>query len=247
MILSVVAQYARAHGWRGVTAVTKYYAARLLARVWGPGRECPCCGWQGREFDPRINESDAAVLPRDRCPRCGAIARHRAYALFYRDYLPREVGRGVDLMHYAAETCFNAVLPALVRQYSRSSFDTKEEEFALDLQALALPSASYDVFLMHHVLSCVEDDRAAVAEMYRTLRTGGVAIAPEWLGEGAPTIEFGERRYGGALRLYGTEDLQQRFTPFEVELRDAVESVPLSARARYGVEPRGPVVLLHKR
>ncbi len=45
-----------------------------------------------------------------------------------------------------------------------------------DIRRLPLPDATYDVVIANHVLEHVDDDRRAVAELFRVLRPGGTAL-----------------------------------------------------------------------
>ncbi len=46
----------------------------------------------------------------------------------------------------------------------------------LDITRTGLPDATYDIVMAHHVLEHIEDDHAAMAELFRVLRPGGTAV-----------------------------------------------------------------------
>ncbi len=46
----------------------------------------------------------------------------------------------------------------------------------VDITALPFPPASYDVVMAHHVLEHIDDDRRAIAELFRVLKAGGFAV-----------------------------------------------------------------------
>ena len=46
----------------------------------------------------------------------------------------------------------------------------------VDVRHLPLPDATYDVVIANHVLEHIDDDRQAMAELYRVLRPKGVAL-----------------------------------------------------------------------
>lgn len=246
-VLDTYVSFTRRHGLPAAATVTRYYFLRLLAALSGPGRACSCCGWEGKDFQPRLNDWDASLLPRDLCPRCKSFPRHRAYALFYERFFRSESIARSCVMHFAAEDCFNYFMPSKCKRYDRSSFDSPgRESYSLDLEGLALADSAYDVFMMHHVICCVRDDRRAVSELYRTLRPGGIVLAAEKVRSGQPTLEYSERQYGGTCRMYGETDLATRFAPFSVELRDPLEGTNLKERERFGANPLGGMLVLRK-
>jgi ubiquinone/menaquinone biosynthesis C-methylase UbiE len=46
----------------------------------------------------------------------------------------------------------------------------------VDITAVALPDASYDVVMAHHVLEHIQNDHQAMREMFRLLRPGSFAL-----------------------------------------------------------------------
>lgn len=246
-VLNTYIHFTRRHGLRAGAVVTQYYSLRLLAALWGPGRVCPCCGWKGKDFEPRLNEWDASLLPHDVCPRCKSFARHRAYALFYDRFFRGEDLARSRVLHFAAEDCFNYVMPSKCERYDRSNFESPgRESYSLDLERLTLADASYDVYMMHHVLCCVGDERRAKAELYRTLRPGGIVLAAEEIRSDLPTVDFSERHYGGTCRVYGEADLATRLAPFSVELCDPLQGVDPMQRQHFGAIPLGRMLVLRK-
>ncbi len=246
-VLNTYIRFTRQHGLPAAATVTRYYSLRALAALRGPGRACPCCKWQGKDFEPRLNDWDASLIPRDVCPRCKSFARHRAYTLFYERFFRELDSARLRVMHFAAEDCFNYVMPPKCERYDRSSYESPgSEAYSLDLERLALEDASYDIFMMHHVLCCVGDDRRGVAELYRTLRPGGTVLAAEEIRSGLPTLDYGERRYGGTCRVYGQSDLATRFAPFSVELHDPLDGIDQVQRQRFGANPLGRMLVLRK-
>lgn len=46
----------------------------------------------------------------------------------------------------------------------------------VDIKGTALPDASYDVVIANHVLEHIDDDHAAMRELFRLLKPGGIAV-----------------------------------------------------------------------
>lgn len=246
-LFDTYSRFIRRHGFAAGAVVTRYYSLRLLAALWGPGRSCPCCGWRGKDFEPRLNDWDASLIPRDVCPRCKSLERHRAYAIFYERFFRQKDLAHARVLHFAAEDCFNYVMPSKCERYERSSFESPgSETYSLDLEQLTLEDSTYDVFMMHHVLCCVSDDRRAIFELYRTLRPGGIVLAAEEMLAGKPTWDYAERGYGGTCRVYGQADLTTRFAPFSVEQCDPLDGMNAEQRRRFGANPLGSMLVLRK-
>lgn len=218
-------------------------AERRSKRAAAHRRECPICGWTGLLF--RSFAVDEYLRLDAVCPQCGSFERHRALARFYPILLARPgCRRPRYIVHFAAEECLASVLRPLCHVYLRSTFDVgREADVSLDLTRLALRDGSCDVLLMNHVLDCMPDDHAAIREIHRVLRPGGIAVAVVGLAEGTVTRELpvaSNSRY----RVYGLEDLSKRFSPLRVSVLNAAEAIEAPRRRRYGTQaPVGALVL----
>lgn len=62
------------------------------------------------------------------------------------------------------------------RLYETVDLHQEGVTYRLDITCLALPDMRYDVVMAHHVLEHIEDDRAAIREMFCVLAPGGLAI-----------------------------------------------------------------------
>jgi SAM-dependent methyltransferase len=64
----------------------------------------------------------------------------------------------------------------------------------MDVQRLGLREQTFDVVVCYHVLDYVADDRAAVREIHRVLKAGGIGFLQERVVRGQPTVEWGGPR-----------------------------------------------------
>src|SRR5205823_10364596 len=93
---------------------------------------------------------------------------------------------------------------------------------AMDITAIQFPDESFDVIYCSHVLEHVPDDRRAMREFHRVLKTGGwaillVPITAERTVEDPSVLDPAER-----LRLFGQEDHVRRYGPdYTDRLREA--------------------------
>lgn len=186
-----------------------------LARVFGSGskgasfpRTCNICGYQGRfQAGGRPKRIDA------RCPKCGAAERYRLLALWLDGH--GAFLRSASLLHFAPEAGLTSLLKQRVGRYESADIMPGRADRVLNIEAIAMPDASYDCVLCSHVLEHV-DDAKALAEMYRVLKPGGIVLIMLPVIEGwaktyenprVYTPEERKRHYGQAdhIRYYGAD------------------------------------------
>ncbi|HEU0222925.1 MAG TPA: methyltransferase domain-containing protein, partial [Paracoccaceae bacterium] len=163
-----------------------YYRHEVEA---GPEYLCPVCGYRGR-FSP------VRQKPNLWCPACDARPRHRLVKL----WMDRELALapGTRMLHFAPEAAIGAILRPHLGEYVTADLN-HPADLALDITAIALPEARFDLIMANHVLEHV-DDRAALAELFRILAPGGRLIVTVPIVEGwdvtyeDPTITSPEAR-----------------------------------------------------
>jgi hypothetical protein len=178
------------------------YGARQFTRktagpvISGSAFACPVCGRRFRRFFPfGLNGRRNAC-----CPGCGSLERHRFMWMHLRDR-HKLMQRRLRLLHIAPEKCIHEVLSAnqALRYVSVDMFDPAADR-AADLTALPFADASFDFAICSHVLEHIEDDRAAIAELFRVLTPGSrsVIMVPIDLGRGEtfedPSIDTADGR-----------------------------------------------------
>ncbi|MBE9552988.1 MAG: methyltransferase domain-containing protein [Proteobacteria bacterium] len=138
----------------------------------GRAFSCPVCGGRFRRFLPfGLNGRRNA-----RCPGCGSLERHRFMWMHLRDR-HRLMQRRLRLLHIAPEHCIRDALAANpgLNYVTVDMFDP-DADHAADLTALPFRDESFDFVICSHVLEHIEDDRAAMAELFRVLVPGGRAV-----------------------------------------------------------------------
>ncbi|MCG6962639.1 MAG: methyltransferase domain-containing protein [Acidobacteria bacterium] len=189
--------------------------------------QCPLCCSRLRGF----RNFGQPPRPGALCPRCGAVERHR-FLWLYLQRLPQDAA-SIDLLHFAPEPCLSGRLAALHGdRYHSVDLGSIAAQSRQDITRLALRDAVFDRIICSHVLEHVPDDQAALRELFRVLRPGGMALVQVPVaGDGRRTDEDPElidpderlRRFGqhDHVRLYGL-DLRERFA--DTGFRVAVES-----------------------
>jgi SAM-dependent methyltransferase len=137
----------------------------------GDAVECPVCRGTFSEFIGR----------KSFCPRCKAKARQRLVWVYLEDSGIEDPG--LAILHIAPESSFRTRLenrPVYVagdldpERYAREDGDAGVQR--IDVTAIPFPDASFDRVIMNHVLEHVPDDRGAMREVFRVLRSGGRLI-----------------------------------------------------------------------
>ncbi len=84
-----------------------------------------------------------------------------------------ELIHGRTVLHFAPEECLEKFLRARAPEgYMTCDFDPRAAELRVDIEAINLPDASFDVVICAHVLEHVDDQRA-IAELARIVKPGG--------------------------------------------------------------------------
>jgi SAM-dependent methyltransferase len=211
-------------------------------------RECPICGYRGRFAYAGVQP----VVPDSLCPGCRSIGRHRQHKLLL-DRHPEWLD-GKDLLHISAEPCFVEEYRRRARSYVMGDYFPVEGEVAVDIQKMTFADRSFDLVICHNVIEHVPDDRAALAELFRVLRPGGVALLS------APLVDSWQETYENAavqspkdrdlhfgqydhFRIYG-RDLYDRIRAAGFDISTDVAREP--EVARYALE-RGETIFISTR
>ncbi len=167
-------------------------AIRSLEAVWdlwaAPRVTCEFCGWRGRSF--RTFVAGATLRRGAVCPRCLSLERHRDFLRLFRD-LRALLPPRIDLLDIAPTRAFsNYCKRAPDIAYLSIDEVSPLAMRHMDVQALEIPSDSFDVVVCYHVLDYVPDDVRALREIGRVLRASGVAILQEVMSDADATVEW---------------------------------------------------------
>jgi SAM-dependent methyltransferase len=143
--------------------------------------------------------------------------------------------KSARVLHFAPEPCVTRFIRPASLKYTTADLDGHSCDLALNIEKLDLPDEEFDVAICSHVLEHV-DDRAALRELYRVLKAGGLLILMVPLVEGwEATYEdeavkneadralyFGQ---GDHVRFYGA-DLRRRITEARFDLSEFTATEP---------------------
>ncbi|MPS77569.1 MAG: methyltransferase domain-containing protein [Achromobacter sp.] len=161
----------------------------------------------------------------DVCPGCGGRARHRQVVDVLNTASNPFTGQRV-LACFANTVEKNSILGTAKEVLNFDVRPLQEVDFQMDIQNMeAIEDESFDGFIALHVLNHVKDDRAALREILRVLRPGGVALLTVPYRAGERTMDTSDilehygaenyEKYGVAsYRRYGLGDVAEMFSEF---------------------------------
>ena len=227
----------------GLVSETSAFAIPGLRKV-----ECNICGWRGKKFADY--DSGFGIIHRDTaCPGCRSHPRHRSLHL----YLQRVIlsGKTLRLLHFAPEPSLTPMLRSHANvDYLSVDIDPGQAMQEEDITRLSFQDQSFDVIICMHVLEHVEDDRKAMKEICRVLKSDGFAVLD------VPIDDSRERTYedssirspkdrakaywqGDHVRLYG-RDFGKRLEEagFSVQEDQYIKSLGEDLTKLHGLQAR---------
>lgn len=145
------------------------------------------------------------------CPVCSSLPRTRQLWVWLQASGALDEVR--DVLHVAPERALLRVLrarPAL--RVVTVDLMRRDVDVQASLTALPLDAGSFDLALCSHVLEHVPDDRAALRELFRVLRPGGLLCVMVPLGA-EPTEEDPGASPAERDRRFGQADHVRRYGP----------------------------------
>ncbi|WP_345785318.1 methyltransferase domain-containing protein [Thalassobacterium sedimentorum] len=202
---------------------------------------CPTCSqnvfsWQPLVRDIGDGHSKLEKSPRI-CPHCKSLERTRLFSLYLAKY--RILETQLDILHFAPEKGLESIFRAAnIKGYLTTDLFMPNVDKVEDITKMSFPDNAFDLIYCSNVLEHIEDDKAAMSELYRILRPGGQAIIQvPIIGETTyedPNIRSETERYkhfgqGDHVRVYGT-DIEERLTSagFDVSPFDILDELDLT-------------------
>jgi SAM-dependent methyltransferase len=173
--------------------------------------ECNLCGYRG--LFATLHGGGGPDRAYAICPNCGSYERHRLQTRVLDRVLPDFKTSQKSLLHFAPEQFLKRRLKSSFGVYRTADLFRGDVDVKADITNIPLPDQSYDAVYASHVLEHVPEDRKAVAEIYRILKPGGMAILPVPINVTGRTEEYGAPRpeEHGHVRSPGLEDYFDRY------------------------------------
>ena len=166
---------------------------------------CNVCG--GGRFAPGPGGRRTPAGHAPRCETCGSLERHRALRARL-STLDRKWLAAMDVLQLSAD-------PSIDRSWFRHLTTSRYggPGRGLDVEHIALPSASFDLVICCHVLEHVRRDDQALRELARVTRpSGSMMVMVPSIAQRRTTEDWGyaDRARDGHYRTYGRESLATR-------------------------------------
>jgi SAM-dependent methyltransferase len=245
LLSPILKSAARAVLPKGAREVIRRLGFRSLAPwYWGRRVTCPLCGGRFRRFKTFVVDPTYHNLM---CPWCQSLERHRLLWLYLR-HRTQILTQPLRLLHLASEYCLYQAFRSLPRlNYLTAGLDASFIQVELDLVHTPFKDDLFEMIICCHVLEHIGDDVAALRELRRVLKPGGLAFLQSPLDyrreatfEDATVVTpadrarvFGQRDH---VRIYG-RDYQDRLTAggFTVTVDSYVKTLGPELISRYGL------------
>jgi SAM-dependent methyltransferase len=179
---------------------------------------CPICECHFKKFIPlNPNIENTNFL----CPKCGSAQRQRLLWLYISGKFLILTER-LTFIHFSPRSCLVNKLKSIAGlTYITSDPVDKKMDRNYDLTGIEENDARYDLAVCYHIMEHIHDDRKAMREIYRILKSTGTALlqVPYWEKEtyenpaiDSPEIRrktFGQQDH---VRIYGYQDFIDRLT-----------------------------------
>ncbi len=115
-----------------------------------------------------------------RCPNCGSVDRARLLALFF-ELRTDAFRKKTDILHISPNKSIanfliaNPTVNHVVGALEPDQF-AEYNPIEMDVQKIPLEDNIFDIVICCHVIEHVDDDAAAMREIYRVLKPGGFAV-----------------------------------------------------------------------
>ena len=180
-------------------ALLRFRIRHMRRRAW----TCPVCSYHGpfRDLDRATGYRSHA-----RCPNCGALERHRLQMLVLGKLANRHCFDQMDMLHLAPEVFFREWMAPRFHRYVTADLSGRDVDVRADVTGLPFRDGEFDIVFASHVLEHVTDDAAAIAQIRRVLKPGGLACLPVPV-VAEETIEYSEphARESGHVRAPGRD------------------------------------------
>jgi len=214
------------------------------------------------DSDLRIGDFETCNVNAYQCPHCGAADRDRLYALHLCSRIPVEPSRQANfrLLDIAPAPALSAFIRRKFRvRYRTADLFIKDVDDRVDITSMtAYEDGSFDAFICSHVLEHVDNDKKAMAELYRVLKPGGwgIAMAPINLAlktvreDPSKTTEEERWKYfgqGDHVRVYSRQGFVERLQQASFTVKQLGQShFGRETMARCGLSPASILYIVEK-
>jgi hypothetical protein len=127
---------------------------------------CPICNYYGPFLTvfPETGKRRHA-----KCPKCGALERHRLQYLVLNEIFKKNDTIGMSLLHFAPEEFFKTMFRNRFKNYITADLYAKNVDRKEDIACLSFSDNSFDFIFASHVLEHIKNDLLALSGIKRVL------------------------------------------------------------------------------
>lgn len=194
------------------------------------------------------------------CPRCHSIDRERLiywYIVHKTNILHSQ--KSIKLLHIAPERNLQKIFKINNKiKYINGDINPMVADRKIDITDINFENDCFDFIICNHVLEHIQDDRKAMTELFRVLKTDGFAIlhvpisknAKETFEDFSITTPEGKEKYFGQIdhvRIYGKDFINRlEDVGFKVELYDIKKDLFIEDIRKYGLDREEFLYIGHK-
>lgn len=166
-------------------------------RLGGKDHECTVCGKGNKKF---IQLPDTDLL----CPFCGSRSRTRR---LYSYLLKNNLLEG-KILHFSPSRSVYRMLKKKpdITYFSTDFEDEFLADYRYDITAIPAENNFFDLILCYHILEHIENDKKAMAELFRVLKPGGTCLIQTPFKDGKIYEDFSKKTPEERAGAFGQED-----------------------------------------
>jgi SAM-dependent methyltransferase len=206
----------------------------------------------------RYHEAETINNKEYTCPFCDSVDRDRLYAFYLDKNMPKDrINKLLDIAPSQPLKKFISIHPQI--KYRSADLSMEGVDDIIDIMDMKIyPDNTFDIFICSHVLEHVLDDRKAMKELHRILKSDGfgicmvpIVISIKDIDEDITITDPDERwrRFGQEdhVRLYSRQGFIDRLVEagFKVE-QCTVENFSLREFILNGISPRSVLYIVRK-
>ncbi|MFK7807247.1 MAG: methyltransferase domain-containing protein [Saprospiraceae bacterium] len=146
-----------------------FFRSLVALKYRGDKFECNVCGFHLNQFVQLSNINEKL------CPNCGSLPRTRRLTKILFSEINVE---NKNILHFSPPNALKKKIKKINPEgYVTTDYmDEFEADKKLDITNIGEPNHSYDLIICYHVLEHIEEDRKAMAELFRILKPNGLVL-----------------------------------------------------------------------
>lgn len=169
------------------TAKTAKQALKIFVKkitYFGTRYRCPFCHSHLRKLKPagidfnvlkELQVVGGGLRENSMCPVCNSIDRERLIFLYLKQF--NITSKKLTVLHVAPEANIKTFIELQENiDYTSADISAENVSMKMDITDIYFPDNHFDIIICNHVLEHIIDDSKAISELFRVLKTKGLAI-----------------------------------------------------------------------